>query len=155
MVRIDDILWAHQSAWNPCSSNQNASTRQRDTAQSTLMVQIVNILVHPCMLCDPNSNPVARSKRKRQITIWLLFCDSFAAKPGSCPAVKKGGKCEDPELTPNQIPCGESAGKTGRTPKENDWDCPGEQKCCMDPTGCLSICRHPPNGEIFKMGYLF
>ncbi|EDO40322.1 predicted protein [Nematostella vectensis] len=66
-------------------------------------------------------------------------------KPGKCPpSPPSGGSCGD--VTPEEIPCGESvAGKEGRTDKANDWDCPGEQRCCKSDDGCHSVCKEPPN----------
>lgn len=54
-----------------------------------------------------------------------------------------------PVVPPQFIPCGDSAkGKEGREQRQNDWDCPGEAKCCKDPdTGCHNVCVQPPIGQ--------
>lgn len=74
-------------------------------------------------------------------------------KPGECPvpAVPPDpAVCASQADVPAQhIPCGDSAkGKEGRQQRQNDWDCPGESKCCKDPeTGCHNVCVYPPIGK--------
>uniref|UniRef100_A0AAU6NSZ1 Kunitz/BPTI-like toxin transcript variant X5 n=1 Tax=Micrurus mipartitus TaxID=430902 RepID=A0AAU6NSZ1_MICMP len=48
--------------------------------------------------------------------------------------VEKPGVC--PKGSP-KLPCDRKC--------ENDWKCPGEQKCCH--YGCLSMCRNPVYGK--------
>lgn len=76
---------------------------------------------------------------------------SLSAKPGTCPVVTRRSCRVKPEISPDQVPCGDSVGKRGRTPRENDWDCPGEQKCCLGPSACHFLCQHPPNSKVFKL----
>ncbi|XP_048583307.1 uncharacterized protein LOC5512020 isoform X1 [Nematostella vectensis] len=79
-------------------------------------------------------------------TLWNdIEKQMCSPKPGKCPpSPPSGGSCGD--APPEEIPCGESvAGKEGRTDKENDWDCPGEQRCCKSDDGCHSVCKEPPN----------
>jgi hypothetical protein len=66
-------------------------------------------------------------------------------KPGNCRPVAQTCGSPGSPVPPQLIPCGGSAGMEGRSAKENDWDCPGESRCCLDPSGCHSVCRPTPN----------
>ncbi|EDO40880.1 predicted protein [Nematostella vectensis] len=76
-------------------------------------------------------------------------------KPGKCKPVESPVDpviCRGTLPNPSRIPCGDTAKKFGQSQQENDWDCPGETKCCPDETGCFSYCTHPPleypNGKL-------
>ncbi|XP_048583231.1 uncharacterized protein LOC5507629 isoform X2 [Nematostella vectensis] len=71
--------------------------------------------------------------------LWSrMFTQMCNAKPGSCPVVTGSSPSCGSDVSLDYIPCGGSD-------KQSDWTCPGEQKCCLDQTGCHHICRHPPN----------
>jgi len=77
----------------------------------------------------------------------------ISAKPKQCPPVTQPCSSPGGDVPLEYIPCGGSAGKGGQSDKENDWDCPGEQKCCIDPSGCHSICRPSPNCKYLFPGF--
>ncbi|EDO40326.1 predicted protein [Nematostella vectensis] len=67
-----------------------------------------------------------------------------SAKPGKCPPPFSTGFCPDiTDVPSDQVPCGPSINDPKG--KSNDWECPGEQKCCLDiRQGCFSVCTDPP-----------
>ncbi|XP_032229945.1 collagen alpha-6(VI) chain isoform X2 [Nematostella vectensis] len=78
-------------------------------------------------------------------------------KPGRCPPSKlqTANQCSRVPIPPQSLPCGDSARKPGRLQKENDWDCPGEQKCCLHSDGCHFVCAEPPVSCKKSMEILF